>query len=313
MKKTSLSLLLAQNSETHYVAINIGVLRIFKNEAVAIVYSHLKQWFIPNRNGKSKLRIKLHGRYVLAKSIRELAEEIGLSFKKVRNALDFLKKAKVLYSEIHQFKGHPVTHWWFSEGNSEPEEVEEKKEKQAKPSAPLGKSIRPLGQIHSPRRANLTISTTNTTATENPLPPHSGGTDVSQLLETLQSQGGFMEQIASLIQGLLARIHELEHDPPPTPQRNEEKRVARLDPPPPPMATAKVIPIPRRARGTNPRALGTNPRAVSQESVRISAEEKQNRWRKSFADKPTDKPLAGLLTQAVLDAKRKKANAPISA
>lgn len=80
----------------------------------ASVLSQIVYWYLPTEAGGPKLRVAKQedGRQVwwLAKSHIDWEDELGITRKQSRKALDRLKKLGIIETTIHRFNGSPTTH-----------------------------------------------------------------------------------------------------------------------------------------------------------------------------------------------------------
>lgn len=76
----------------------------------ALVMSQIHYWYMPDKNGKSKLRVYKAGRFWIAKSYAEWWREVRLSRGQVERALKCLERHNLIRVEIFQFNGHPTRH-----------------------------------------------------------------------------------------------------------------------------------------------------------------------------------------------------------
>lgn len=77
---------------------------------VGIALGQIVYWFLPARDGSSKLKIFREGKLWLAKSYEELAREVKLTVKQVRRAISILKDKGYIETKVWKFKGAPTTH-----------------------------------------------------------------------------------------------------------------------------------------------------------------------------------------------------------
>lgn len=77
---------------------------------VAIVCSQIHYWYLPSRDGKSKLRIKKDGNFWIAKSREEWSLETGLTDAQVRRALNVLADKGVIEKRVLRFNGAPTNY-----------------------------------------------------------------------------------------------------------------------------------------------------------------------------------------------------------
>ena len=71
-------------------------------------------WFLPARDGSSKLKIFKEGKMWLAKSYEELANEVKLTVKQIRRAISILKNKGYIETKVWKFRGAPTTHIWLN-------------------------------------------------------------------------------------------------------------------------------------------------------------------------------------------------------
>ncbi|UOR14088.1 hypothetical protein [Halobacillus amylolyticus] len=67
-------------------------------------------WYLPNKDGKSKLRIKKEGHYWIAKEKKEWYEEIRLTPANYRTAMKRLVEENLVVKKIFKFDSKTVTH-----------------------------------------------------------------------------------------------------------------------------------------------------------------------------------------------------------
>lgn len=79
-----------------------------------IVLGQIVYWWLPARNGDSKLRIFREGRYWLAKKLSDWYEELRVTMKQARRALQILKEKKYIETKVWKFAGTPTTHIWLN-------------------------------------------------------------------------------------------------------------------------------------------------------------------------------------------------------
>uniref|UniRef100_A0A7C5V475 Uncharacterized protein n=1 Tax=Caldicellulosiruptor owensensis TaxID=55205 RepID=A0A7C5V475_9FIRM len=79
-----------------------------------IALGQIVYWFLPARDGSSKLKIFREGKMWLAKSYEGLANEVKLTVKQVRRAINVLKNKGYIETKVWKFKGAPTTHIWLN-------------------------------------------------------------------------------------------------------------------------------------------------------------------------------------------------------
>ncbi|ADQ45550.1 hypothetical protein Calkro_0656 [Caldicellulosiruptor kronotskyensis 2002] len=77
---------------------------------VGIALGQIVYWFLPARDGSSKIKIFREGKLWLAKSYDELAREVKLTIKQVRRAISILKNKGYIETKVWKFRGAPTTH-----------------------------------------------------------------------------------------------------------------------------------------------------------------------------------------------------------
>ena len=87
-----------------------------ENFVAGVVLSQIIYWYSPSRDGRRKLRVRAEHpqsyerMYCLAKSQSEWENEIGISPKQARGAIEKLDKMGLIDTKIDRFKGNNVTH-----------------------------------------------------------------------------------------------------------------------------------------------------------------------------------------------------------
>lgn len=81
------------------------------NDFVAgCILSQIFYWFTPDKNGKSKLRVKKADGYWLAKSRTDWEKEICISPKQYDRAIKILKNMGLIETKLYKFNGAPMVH-----------------------------------------------------------------------------------------------------------------------------------------------------------------------------------------------------------
>jgi len=82
--------------------------------AAGIALGQIVYWFLPARDGSSKLKIFKEGKMWLAKSYEQLAKEVKLTVKQARRAISILKNKGYIETKVWKFRGVPTTHIWLN-------------------------------------------------------------------------------------------------------------------------------------------------------------------------------------------------------
>ena len=92
----------------------IDVKRIYIDLAgdlhAGIMLSQIIYWYLPGKNGKTKLRVRRKGRLWLAKRYEDWYGEVRLTKSQSRRALGILKDKDFIITEIMRFNGTPQVH-----------------------------------------------------------------------------------------------------------------------------------------------------------------------------------------------------------
>ena len=75
-----------------------------------LLLSQIVYWFMPDRNGKSKVRVQREGRRWMAKKNSDWYEEIRLTEAQARRPVGLLKKKGIVDVKCFKFAGIPTTH-----------------------------------------------------------------------------------------------------------------------------------------------------------------------------------------------------------
>lgn len=75
-----------------------------------ILLSQIVYWYLPNKNGESKLRVKKEGQYWIAKKREDWWDEIRISPKQFDRASEILVCKGIIEKKKFKFAGDPVVH-----------------------------------------------------------------------------------------------------------------------------------------------------------------------------------------------------------
>lgn len=75
-----------------------------------LLLSQIIYWNLPNRQGKSKLRVCKKGKWYIAKANQDWWDEVRISVKQAVRALRILKEKGIIKTKIFKFDGAPTTH-----------------------------------------------------------------------------------------------------------------------------------------------------------------------------------------------------------
>ncbi len=79
----------------------------------AVMLCHLLYWYMPDKNGKTKLRVRKGNKLFISKSWRGWQTETGLSRSQTRTSLDKLQRFGLIEVELYKFAGTPTIHVRF--------------------------------------------------------------------------------------------------------------------------------------------------------------------------------------------------------
>jgi hypothetical protein len=85
-------------------------IQIAGGAAEALVLGRICFWFSAGKDGNCRAQIKRREKIWIAKSCDELAEEVGLSERQVRRAIDRLRKRGMIETFAGWFGGRKVLH-----------------------------------------------------------------------------------------------------------------------------------------------------------------------------------------------------------
>ena len=75
-----------------------------------ILLSQIIYWFTPNKEGRSKLRVKKDGYYWVAKKRSDWWKEIRITARQYDRAIQKLEDKQIVIKELYKFKGTPMHH-----------------------------------------------------------------------------------------------------------------------------------------------------------------------------------------------------------
>ncbi|TCO69549.1 hypothetical protein [Marinisporobacter balticus] len=75
-----------------------------------LLLSQLIYWYLPSKEGTTKLRVKKDGELWLAKSRTDWYEEIRISPKQYDRAIKILKEKNIVETQLFKFSGSPMIH-----------------------------------------------------------------------------------------------------------------------------------------------------------------------------------------------------------
>lgn len=92
----------------------IDVKRIYIDMAgdllAGIMLSQIIYWHLPDKNGKTRLRVHKKGFWWLAKKYTDWWEEVRLTRAQARRALDILREKQLVVTDVMKFSGNPQVH-----------------------------------------------------------------------------------------------------------------------------------------------------------------------------------------------------------
>ena len=88
-----------------------GIRLITNNGDQAACLCQMIYWYGKGTNKRPRLRVKKHGKFWVAKSYSEFGDDVGLTERQARSALDGLVKAGLLKRRSFKFGGRKVCHW----------------------------------------------------------------------------------------------------------------------------------------------------------------------------------------------------------
>jgi len=81
--------------------------------AAGVFLSQLIYWFLPDKKGQTKLRVKRDGKYWLVKSRSDWWGECRVSVRQVDRAIKTLKEMGIIETMVGKFNSNPTTHIWL--------------------------------------------------------------------------------------------------------------------------------------------------------------------------------------------------------
>lgn len=75
-----------------------------------LLLSQIIYWHLPSKNGGSKLRVRRDGYSWIAKKYDDWYDEVRISGKQARRAIDILEQQGLIETAVFQFAGAPTTH-----------------------------------------------------------------------------------------------------------------------------------------------------------------------------------------------------------
>ena len=92
----------------------IGLRRMYVDLAedlvAGVMLSQILFWNVPNKSGRSKLRVYKEGEFWLVKSTADWWKEARITLKQAKRAIRILKEKNLIITSIHRFNGSPTTH-----------------------------------------------------------------------------------------------------------------------------------------------------------------------------------------------------------
>ena len=75
-----------------------------------LLLSQIVYWFLPNKHGRSKLKVSKDNLYWLAKQQSDWWKEIRISEKQAKRAIDLLVKLGIIVKTNHLFNNKRINH-----------------------------------------------------------------------------------------------------------------------------------------------------------------------------------------------------------
>lgn len=75
-----------------------------------LIMSQIHYWYMPGKNGKSKLRVQKNGNFWISKSYIDWWNEVRLNRRQVDRALKVLIDANLIKVQLFKFDGSPTRH-----------------------------------------------------------------------------------------------------------------------------------------------------------------------------------------------------------
>jgi hypothetical protein len=95
------------------VAYRVVYSRITKSPVAGLVLSQIAYWFAPDKNGRTKLRVKRENKLWLAKTLKEMMSEVAITRYQCNKALASLKALGLIETRVWKFQGEATTHIWL--------------------------------------------------------------------------------------------------------------------------------------------------------------------------------------------------------
>ena len=134
-----------ENSTRDTIDVKKIYIDIAEDLTAGILLSQIIFWFLPNKSGETKLRIKRMGKLWLAKKRSDWWNEIRITEKQFDRAVAILEKKDLIETHLYLFGGHPVKHITLN------------KEKILKEINRLENAYSPKGQMNEPQEVKETI------------------------------------------------------------------------------------------------------------------------------------------------------------
>jgi hypothetical protein len=145
--------LLWERSSRDTIEVKRTYIDIAGDLVAGIVLSQIVYWHLPDRDGKSRLRVQREGKLWIAKGRTEWWDECRVSPKQVDRALETLRRRSVIETKLFKFNGSPTVHvrldeaGFMAQWEDHVERLEGSNGTGAAPDFPLrGKSNFPKGE-----------------------------------------------------------------------------------------------------------------------------------------------------------------------
>lgn len=102
--------LLWERSSRDTIEVKRTYIDIAGDLVAGILLSQIVYWHLPDRDGKSRLRVQREGKFWIAKSRTEWWDECRVSPKQVDRALEALRRRNVIETRLFKFNGSPTVH-----------------------------------------------------------------------------------------------------------------------------------------------------------------------------------------------------------
>lgn len=214
--------LLWERSSRDTIEVKRTYIDIAGDLVAGILLSQIVYWHLPDRDGKSRLRVQREGKLWIAKGRTEWWDECRVSPKQVDRALETLRRHNVIETRLFKFNGSPTVHvrldevGFMAQWEDHLEHPEGGNGTGTVPDFPLrGKSISPTGENPSsgPGQTHLAGQvrtstettaeiTTETTTTASPALQGTADDDVVvALLRSLTDSGVTKKRAERLLEG----------------------------------------------------------------------------------------------------------------